>query len=229
MERKITITEGEFYHVYNRGVEKREIFSDRNDRERFLRLLFLANSTNPFNFRDLEGKGLIEIDRGTPLVAIGSYCLMPNHFHLLIKEITSGGISSCMEKLSTGYSMYFNKKHTRVGPLFQGRFKAQHVDTDEYLKYLFAYIHLNPIKLIDTHWKENGIKNRAHAKRFLTGYRYSSYADFNGMKRDENEILTIDEFPAYFAEEHEFSHFINDWLSYNEDNLGDTEGGPRGT
>src|SRR3989344_8417316 len=114
MERKIIFSEGEFYHLYNRGVEKRPIFSDRNDRERFLRLLFIANSTEPFDFREIADKKYSEIDRGELLVAIGAYCLMPNHFHLLIREIVPAGISLFMGKLATGYSMYFNKRHGRV-------------------------------------------------------------------------------------------------------------------
>ena len=219
MQRRIIFSESEFYHLYNRGVEKREIFSDRNDRERFLRLLFLANSTNPFNFRDIEDKKLTEIDRGTPLVAIGSYCLMPNHFHILVREIVSGGTSLFMEKLSTGYSMYFNNRHVRVGPLFQGRFKAQHVDNDNYLKYLFAYIHLNPIKLIDSHWKENEIQDKKRCKKYLATYRYSSYQDYHhsGAKREEEGILTTAEFPTYFTKKCDFDNLIEDWLNYNEE------------
>ncbi|MBI4089030.1 transposase [Candidatus Kaiserbacteria bacterium] len=216
MQRKITLTESEFYHIYNRGVEKREIFSDINDRERFLRLLFIANSTEPFNFRDIKNKKLSGINRGASLVAIGSYCLMPNHFHLLVKEVVSGGTSAFMEKLSTGYSMYFNKKHARVGPLFQGRFKAQHVDNDQYLKYLFAYIHLNPIKLIDSRWKENRVKDRKRAERYLSNYRYSSYSDYSGSEREERAILTTQEFPVYFEDTHGFNDFLNEWLDYKE-------------
>lgn len=223
MERNIVFSEGEFYHLYNRGVEKRETFSDINDRERFLRLLFLANSTEPFNFRDVEEKKLADIDRGNLLVAIGAYCLMPNHFHILVKEITPGGISIFMKKLNTGYSMYFNKRNERVGPLFQGRFKAQHVRRDEHLKYLFAYIHLNPIKLIEPDWKENKIKNREHAEEYLNAYRHSSYADYKHIQREEERILTMKEFPEYFIDTSDFTQFVSDWLNYD-----DTEDGPRG-
>ena len=214
MGRKIVFSEGEFYHVYNRGVEKRPIFSDRNDRERFLRLLFIANSTEPFDFREIADKKYSEIDRGELLVAIGAYCLMPNHFHLLIREIVPAGISLFMGKLATGYSMYFNKRHGRVGPLFQGRFKAQHVEKDTHLKYLFAYIHLNPVKIIDPHWKESGIRDKARAKQYLNEYRYSSYPDYNGAEREEKDILTTKEFPAYFVKKHDFADFIHDWMQY---------------
>ena len=216
MERKIIFSEGEFYHLYNRGVEKRTIFSDNNDRERFLRLLFIANSTEPFVFRDIEDKKFGDIDRGSPIVAIGAYSLMPNHFHILVKEIKKGGISAFMEKLTTGYSMYFNKRNDRVGPLFQGTFKAQHITRDEHLKYLYAYIHLNPVKLIDSRWKENGIRDRTRAKHHLQEYRHSSYLDYCGVDREEGLILAPDEFPRYFSKSYSFNNLINDWLNYSE-------------
>src|SRR5665213_2524311 len=130
MERKIVFALGEYYHIYNRGVEKRKVFFDDIDRNRFVRLLFLANSNKSFVYRLVQGRPLNEIDVGEKSVAIGAYTLMPNHFHILVKETKEGGISNFMEKLQTGYSMYFNKKNERVGPLFQGRFKAQHVVHD---------------------------------------------------------------------------------------------------
>ena len=138
MERKHIISEGEYYHLYNRGVEKRNIFLTEKDRNRFKRLLYLANGTERFVYRDVENKELKNIDRGEPLVAIAAWVLMPNHFHILVKEITEGGTAAFMEKLCTGYSSYFNKRHDRVGPLFQGRYKSQHVEEDTHLKYLFA-------------------------------------------------------------------------------------------
>ncbi len=220
MQRKLVFAEGEFYHVYNRGVEKREIFKDNNDRERFLRLLYVANATKNFEFRDINDLPLKKINRGDQLVAIGAYCLMPNHFHLLVKETVKGGISLFMGKFCTGYSMYFNKRHKRVGPLFQGRFKAQHANRDEYLKYLFAYIHLNPIKIIEPLWKESGIKDKIRAKRYLNNYRHSSYLDYIGTKREEGTILSVNEFPDYFSDRIKFGDFIYDWLTYGESENG---------
>ena len=216
MERKINFSVGEFYHIYNRGVEKRDIFLDANDRERFLRLLYAANGTSPLKFREIENKPYELIERGDCRLAVGAYCLMPNHFHILVKEIVESGISSFMEKMITAYSMYFNKRHTRVGPLFQGRFKAQHVGSDEYLKYLFSYIHLNPVKLIQPLWKEKGISNRRGAKQYLRTYRQSSYQDYIGMDRPEKVILTGVEFPEYFGSQHDFDSFVDDWLEYGE-------------
>jgi putative transposase len=219
MQRKIVLSVGEFYHVYNRGVEKRRVFLTKKDHGRFQRLLFLANGTAPLKFDRVKDLQLKDIDRGTPLVAIGAYVMMPNHFHILLKEIRQGGISLFMEKLTTAYAAYFNKRNDRVGSLFQGTYKAQHADTDEYLKYLFAYIHLNPIKLIELQWKEEGIKDQDKAREFLVGYKYSSYIDYAGIEREESRVLAEDKdaFPEYFLVGRDFEDFINDWLSYREE------------
>jgi putative transposase len=218
MERGHVISEGEYYHLYNRGVEKRDIFLTQGDRNRFKRLLYLANGTEHFIFRDIEKKELKEIDRGRPLVAIAAWVLMPNHFHILVKEITEGGTASFMRKLCTGYSSYFNKYHKRVGPLFQGRYKSQHVESDIHLKYLFAYIHLNPVKLFDPFWKEQGIKNLAEAKKFLSTYEDSSYLSYLGISREEDMFLTRDVFPEYFLEENDFENFNAELLNFQATN-----------
>lgn len=214
MQRKLTFSVGEYYHLYNRGVEKRKIFIKEKDWIRFQKLIYLANGTNPIRFREIEGQTFDSIDRGDPLVAIGAYVLMPNHFHILIKEIVKNGLSRFMEKLATGYSMYFNKKYERVGPLFQGRFKGEHVDNDEYLKYLYAYIHLNPVKLIEPNWKEIGIKDEKRALKYISQYYYSSHQDYCGIKREEGAILSKNEFPLYFSKIHDFKIYINDWITF---------------
>lgn len=232
MERQCIFSVGEFYHVYNRGVEKRDIFIDKKDWARFHRLLYLANSSQSFEFREIESQAVETIERGNPLVAIGAYVLMPNHFHILVKEITQSGLSTFMRKLATGYSMYFNKKHERVGPLFQGRFKAEHVSQDEHLKYLYAYIHLNPVKLIEPKWQDIGIKNKDRVLKFIEQYHYSSYEDYGNANylprtvlRQESKILTKEEFPEYFSGTHDFETYIHDWLILKEYKI--TEDGPR--
>ena len=214
MNRKITFAEGEYYHVYNRGVEKRDIFMDRSDRVRFHRMLHISNSTRPVVYKLIQRLPLDKIEVDDKIVAIGAYVLMNNHFHLLVKEISEGGVSTFMEKLTTSYSKYFNLKNKRVGPLFQGRFKAEHVDSDEYLKYLYAYIHLNPVKLIEPEWKEGGIKNLSAAKKYLEGYRYSSYEDYAVGKREESAILSPSEFPDYFENTKAFNEEIFEWLKF---------------
>ena len=203
MYRDLTFSFEEFYHVYNRGTEKRIIFLDEYDYNRFTLLLYLCNSTDRVDLGDLfrQGLSLSEIfneDRTDTLVDIGAWCLMPNHFHLLIREKTESGISTFMKKLLTSYSMYFNKKYHRTGSLFEGPFKAKHLDYDQYLKYQFTYIHLNPIGIVDSGWKEKRIEDKKKAKTFLDNYKYSSYSDYGGGKRLERNILNKEAFPEYF-------------------------------
>jgi len=217
MKRKISFAPGEYYHIYNRGVEKRKIFLNRSYYKRFLLLLFLCNSSEPVDVRSHFHKGpsfedLKEFERGNPLVEIGAYCLMPNHFHLLLKEINEGGITAFMKKLGTAYAMYFNKKEERKGTLFQGRFGAQWLNRDRYLKYMFAYIHLNPIKLVCPSWKEGKIDDINKIKKFLNSYIWSSYPSYSkGSGRDL--ILNKEPFPEYFKNNVDFKKFINDWLA----------------
>jgi len=141
---------------------------------------------------------------------------MPNHFHLLVREKEANGISLFMKKLLTAYSMYFNKKYKRTGRLFEGPFLAKHADTDEYLKYLFSYIHLNPVKLVDPKWKENKITDRAKAKKYLAEYKFSSYLDYMRVRRGEGKILNKSAFPGYFLNFKDFEQFIDEWLSFSD-------------
>lgn len=216
MTRTFSIAIGEFYHVYNRGTDKRRIFMSRADRDRFLILLYLANQGGPVDVK-LQGSTLLETANerdGEPLVEIIAYCLMPNHFHLLLREVEEGGISKFMQKLTTGYTMYFNKKYDRNGSLFQGRFKATHVGDDRYMRYLISYIHLNPIKLVEPKWKEVGITDKSRAEQFLEEYAQSSYLDYLGRKRPENMILMREALPEYFSSGADFKAFVTEWLTY---------------
>lgn len=162
--------ENGIYHIYNRGVEKRNIFMDNQDYKTFLYFLkiylqkpsdnsdddsFRIKSSNKKNFSDK--------------IELLCYCLMPNHFHLLIKQKEEKDITDFMRCLLTNYSMYFNRKHKRIGSLFQGRYKAVLVQDDNYLLHLTRYIHLNPIKKIT--------KNINPEK-----YDYSSYKDYLGLR-----------------------------------------------
>lgn len=216
MARTFSFAIGEFYHIYNRGTEKRNIFMSRSDRNRFLALLYFANQSDPADLK-LQGSTLLEIiERRTsaPLVEIAAYCLMPNHFHLLIREFEDGGISKFMQKLTTGYTMYFNKKNERNGSLFQGRFKATHVSDDRYLRYLISYIHLNPVKLIEPKWKETGITDKDRAERYLEEYTQSSYLDYLGRNRSEGMILSREALPEYFSSGADFKTLVTEWLTY---------------
>jgi len=212
--RNISFAKGEYYHLYNRGNSKQKIFLDKKDHEHFLKLLFLCNSERSFVFRDIT-KDVFIFDRETTLVNIGAYCLMPNHFHLLVQEKTEDGISKFMQKLSTAYVMYFNAKYNRTGGLFEGKFKSKHISTDQHMKYLFSYIHLNPVKLVEPKWKERKIINLTKTKLFLRNYLYSSYSEYLGKNRQESVILTRKSFPKYFPSKKDFESEIIEWLDFN--------------
>ena len=138
--RKEPFVPGEFYHCYNRGVDKRTTFETAGDFEYFLKILELFNDRDTSeSVRERQKEKLIT-NRYVSLVA---YCINKNHFHLLLREETEGGISKYMQKVSTGYTMYFNQKYNRSGSLFQGKFKSKHVDDDLYLKHLGVYININ--------------------------------------------------------------------------------------
>lgn len=218
MSRNIEFEPEEYYHLYNRGTEKRIIFRHDKDRNRFLASLYVSNGSNTIhasNHQALTIPELLTLDRGEPLVDICAYCLMPNHFHLLVRERTEGGIARFMQKLLTGYTMYFNTINERSGALFQGKYKAEHADNDRYLKYLIAYIHLNPIQLIEPRWKEVGLKNRARAEQYLNHYRYSSFLDYCGTeKRAEQRILNLEALPEYFVSPNDFRTSVTEWLGF---------------
>ena len=112
------------------------------------------------------------------LVEILAFCLMPNHIHLLIRQLKDNGISQFMRKFGAGYAAYFNKKYKRMGHLFQGRFHAIHIKNDRQLMTVFVYIHANPISLIEPNWKELGIKNSKAVLKFIESYKWASYGDY---------------------------------------------------
>jgi len=234
--RPISLVEGEYYHVYNRGNSKQKIFFDEHDYNRFVKLLYLCNSRHKVDFReDIVRKKINAFDfgRGENIVSIGAWVLMPNHFHIYVtinkqssQKLRKTGfrkneISEFMHKLLTSYSKYFNKKYNRTGILFEARFKSTHINNDNYAKYIFSYIHLNPIKLVDKNWKVSIVQNIKSFKTFLENYKWSSYLDFIGISRLENKILDIKNFPTYFDDIKDLNRELEDWLKFKvaEDGL----------
>ena len=224
MSRNVTFAPGCYYHIYNRGTEKRDIFLNKDNHERFLGLIYICNNEEPVRLENISSKSLesqqgstllkriLKCNRGKTLVEICAFCLMPNHFHFILREKEEGGISKFMQKIMTAYTMYFNKKHNRSGALFQGKFKATLANTDNYLKYLISYVHLNPVKLLDPLWKENGIKDKEEAENYLNTYRYSSYQDYCGMKRLEGALIDKTSLPEYFQNDYTFQIAVTEWL-----------------
>ena len=171
--------------------------------------MYICNSTRSIELRKIGEN----FDRGETLVDIGVYCLMPNHFHILVHEKKEGGISKYMLKLMTSYSMYFNKKYKRTGKLYEGVFKSVHANTDRYLKYLYSYIHLNPAKLIDKKWKEGKSKNTTKLLKHVFTYQYSSLREYTESKF---KIVNPNPFPVYFKKINEHKEELLEWLSFNE-------------
>jgi len=116
------------------------------------------------------------------LVEILAFCLMPNHFHLMVRQKVENGITEFMRKMGTGYTNYFNKKHERVGSLFQGKYKVVHIQNERHFVHLPFYIHFNPLDLVESEWRNGRIKNFEKTAKFLENYRWSSYLDYIGKK-----------------------------------------------
>lgn len=135
----------EFFHVFNRGVDKRIIFNDTYDIQRFFQSMLEFNIVDPIG--SLYENSFHQLGGPTPklerLVNIVAYCLNPNHFHFILEQVIEGGVSEFMKRLSGGYTGYFNNKHERSGSLFQGKFKSVHIDSNEYLLHVSAYVNLN--------------------------------------------------------------------------------------
>src|SRR3972149_4965871 len=180
---------GEIYHIYNRGVEKRKVFLDKFDYLRFIHNMYEFNDKNPAldmrskaNFRECREVGLPDTGDGVKerrkLVEILSFCLMDNHFHMMIREVEEGGLTAFMRKIGTGYTNYFNLKYKRVGSLFQGKFKAVHLNSDQHFLYLPFYIHLNPLDFQHPEWRLGQVEDAKGALDFLETYRWSSLLDY---------------------------------------------------
>lgn len=148
-KRKTPFVEGEHYHVYNRGVEKRNIFLDQQDVRRFKKCLDVLNTTKPIgslyrlSFKGRAGTLLRGQASQSRLVDIVCFALLPNHYHLLLYQRAENGVPLFMQRLGTAHAMYFNEKYERSGSLFQGKYKSIHVNTNEYLLRLSAYVNLN--------------------------------------------------------------------------------------
>jgi len=191
--RNIKFVNGEIYHIYNRSVENRKIFLDDQDKFRFVHNLFEFNDEMPavnLYYKKLFSQSYeakprkIEIERQKRklLVEILLFVIMPNHFHLLLRQIKENGISNFMHKLGTGYTMYFNQKYKRTGSLFQGTYKAILLNQQKHFIHLPYYIHLNPLDIKFPEWRDRELKNYKEAMGFLENYRWSSFPDYIGKK-----------------------------------------------
>ena len=210
----------EWYHCYNRGVDKRTTFESDYEYKRFIELLYLSNSDTPIRRSDQSTLSFAEVftlPRSEPLVAIGAYCLMPNHFHLLLKDLSEegGGISRFMQKLGTAYTMYFNMSRERTGNLFIKPFRSKHISSDEYLKRVTQYIHFNPIELFEPGWKEGRLKSPDTLMTRLREYPYSSLADFQpDSSRPEGTVVDKEMIEILQDETFDLQDTLSDMAEY---------------
>jgi len=187
----------EIYHILNRGVDKRKIFLDKQDYFRFIHDLFEFNDQNlantaSYHFQQMNKNSVIESryisgrkERRRPrklLVDIHTFCLMPNHYHLILSPKIANGISRFMQKLNMGYSRYFNERYKRKGTLFEGRYKSIFIEDEAHFYHLPYYIHFNPLDLKFPEWREGKLRGYKEALKFLYDYRWSSHLDYLGKK-----------------------------------------------
>ncbi len=232
MARKtIVLSTDNIYHVINRGVEKRDIFMCNNDYYRFIHDLYEFNDEDvvaqdfrailsgtvpdkiaPGSTSEYKKRKKVEPKKRKLLVDILAFCLMPNHFHLLLRQRKDGGISLFMRKLG-GYVVYFNKKYERVGSLFQNRYKAIDIQTDQQLVTIFSYIHTNPVELREVLWKTSGLRNFKEAKRKLSAWKWSSYPDYIG-KKNFPSVTNRKLFLELFGGEDGCKEAVEDWMQH---------------
>ncbi|HEY9583995.1 MAG TPA: transposase [Candidatus Paceibacterota bacterium] len=150
--RAAPFVEDQYYHIFNRGVDKRNIFSDTEDLVRFFQSMELFNSAEPIgSIFEVQKSGQLGAKHPTDkkavpvkrLVEFVAYCLNPNHFHFILRQLAEGGISEFMKRLGGGYTNYFNERYKRAGALFQGTFKSKLIDSDQYFLRLATYVNLN--------------------------------------------------------------------------------------
>ena len=200
--RIVKIAPGEYYHICNRAVNKQTIFHDTGDYFRFLFLILYFQSPMVFQqlgrlvkdfvlSRALDIKGEVVKKRKIELVA---FCIMPNHFHLIVKELEEAGIATHMQRVLTAYSKYYNTKYEKSGHVFQGPYRAIHISDDPQLKYLSAYIHRNPRELV-------GWLNK------VDKYQWSSYQDYIGENR-WGDLLVPDIVLGQFKNKERYHEFV---------------------
>lgn len=188
-----------FYHIFNRGANKQKVFLNHNDYNRFFQTIMYYQFSGPKpRFSTYNRFRAKDFTANPKIVEIICYCLMPNHFHFLLRQTKKGGLTEFIRKLTNSYTKYFNIKHDRSGPLFQGEFKAVNIETDEQLLHLSRYIHLNP-------FVSGIVKN-------LNSFPYSSYKDF--IKPSLTKLCVVEPILEFFKDSKGYEKFIKDHQSY---------------
>jgi len=206
--RKVPLITGEIYHIFNRGVNHRPIFIRKAEYQRALQAIKLYQPAYPpmklSHFlvlsQNKKQKILTKANKKR-LISILSFCLMPNHFHLLLRQETDNGISKFMSQFQNSFARYFNTRNNRSGPLFTGRFKAVRVETEKQLLHLSRYIHLNP-------YSSHIIKSI----QGLSNYQFSSLLDYISLK--ENGVCSKKPILAHFKNKKDYKKFVFDQADY---------------
>ena len=230
MIRKEKFAPGEYYHVYNRTILDILVFKNSSNCKRLLQAFLLANSTQAsraFQFlrdnKDAPIEEALKIARsGEKLVDVICYTIMPNHYHLLLKEKLEGGITSFIHRCNISVAKYINTKMERKGPLFEGLFKSKHVTTNDYLLHLSLYIHLNPLDFLEEkQWREHKIKNWKQIKDKLTNYPYSSLKSFLNNNYEDKIISEKEIVIGQFNSTEEYENFLREWSEEKLDTIKD--------
>lgn len=197
----------EIYHALNRGVDKRIIFLDDRDRARFVHDLWEFNDVRFVdNVRHrLPTPSGRNTDFVSPYIAkerivdVHGWCIMKNHYHLILSGRVDGGITQFIRRLNIGYAKYFNERYKRSGTLFQGRTKKILIETDAHFLHILHYVHLNPLDYLKPakQWRQGSIRNAVYCMKYLNKYRWSSYLDYSGTKNFPS-VLTTDLFADVF-------------------------------
>lgn len=198
--RKLPFVNGQYYHVFNRGVGHMTFFLNQFDYKHFVKTALYYQLEGPKPRFSLFAPLTTKLDKSKKIVEITSYCLMPNHFHFLLRQERDGGVIEFVRKLCNSYAKYFNTKNGRVGPLFQGEFKAVRIESDEQLVHLSRYIHLNPLV--------------SYITSDLESYMWSSYREFVGL--DNIGICTKDIVLGQFKSAQNYKGFVNDQEDYGK-------------
>ena len=217
------LVNNEIYHIVLRGVGDSLIFKDESDYYRAIFSLYEFNDTKPIEIRKQREKRKIAKARGEQfsadtrslLVEILAFYFMPNHIHLLVRQIKDNSITQFMRKFGAGYAAYFNKKYNRKGHLFQGRFRAVHIKTNDQLKNVFVYIHTNGVSLVEPNWKEKGIENPQEVIKSLENYKWSSYPDYLG-KKNFPSVTKRDFLLKVMGGKEGCRKFVEGWIKYKK-------------
>ena len=221
----------EFYHTYNRGVDKRKIFLEERDYLRGVHDLYEFNDTNAVINLDRRCEGcstsltsvsdLIKKKPRDKLVSLGVWGFVANHYHLFSSPLQEKGLSVFHKKFGGGFTNFFNIKYQRSGALFQGRYKKVLVDNDIQALHLICYIHANPLDSWKSNWKEKGLTNLEiqNALKFLREkHRWSSHLDWWGIKNFPS-LIDVEFMRRFFKNSEEYQKFFIDWLKYYEKNI----------